>query len=116
MARINLVYREFGFLLAAERKRKHLTQAQFAARVGLSRTSVTNIECGRQSVQLHQLYLFAGVLHIAAQTLLPREPTTQPVERKDMANEQAQYLIEAKKHLPTTKKPLRRERDERSNR
>src|ERR1700722_11864565 len=97
VARLNLLYREFGLLLAAERKRKHLTQAQFAARVGLSRTSVTNIECGRQPVQLHHLYLFAGVLQITAQSLLPREPVAQPEERPDVVNEQALYLREAKK-------------------
>jgi transcriptional regulator with XRE-family HTH domain len=108
----DLLYREFGLLLAAERKRKHLTQAQFAARVGLSRTSVTNIECGRQPVQLHQLYLFASVLRIPAQALLPREPATEPLERRDALDEQAQYLIEAKKYLSKAPKSLGENRHE----
>jgi transcriptional regulator with XRE-family HTH domain len=111
VARLNLIYREFGFALAAARKRKHLTQSQFAARVGLSRTSITNIECGRQPVQLHLLYLFASILRVPAQSLLPREPTTEPPESKDKNDEQLRYLTDAKKLLTTATKPLRRERN-----
>jgi transcriptional regulator with XRE-family HTH domain len=68
-----LLYREFGLALASERRRRHLSQAQFGAKVRLSRTSVTNIECGRQPIQLHQLYLFASVLQVDVHRLLPKE-------------------------------------------
>jgi transcriptional regulator with XRE-family HTH domain len=111
VARLNLIYREFGLVLATARKRKHLTQSQFAARAGLSRTSITNIECGRQPVQLHQLYLFAGILRVPAQSLLPREQTTELQESKDKSDEQVQYLIDAKRLFAKVTKPLKGDRN-----
>jgi len=101
MANRDLLYREFGILLASERRRKHLSQAQFGARVGLSRTSVTNIECGRQPIQLHQLYLFASVLTSDLSKLLPKEsiasdgltPAKTPDERQILYIEQAKKMI-----------------------
>jgi len=39
--------------------------------IGLSRTSVTNIEQGRQPIQLHTLYKVAETLGVEPTTLLP---------------------------------------------
>jgi transcriptional regulator with XRE-family HTH domain len=68
-------YREFGRLLQEARSKgpKHLTQAALAEAVGLSRSSVANIEKGRQPVQLHLLVKIAEVLSIDPVTLLPRQ-------------------------------------------
>jgi transcriptional regulator with XRE-family HTH domain len=87
-----LLFREFGILLAGERRRKHLSQAQFAARVALSRTSVTNIERGRQSVQLHQLYVFASVLQIDVMKLLPKESIIDEAPTAIVNDKRARYL------------------------
>ena len=48
-----------------------MTQAELGQRIGLSRTSVTNIECGRHHVSLEQLFLIAEALHIPPEALLP---------------------------------------------
>jgi transcriptional regulator with XRE-family HTH domain len=90
----NLLYREFGLVLATERKRKHLSQKQFGAKVGLSRTSVTNIECGRQPIQLHQLYLFAATLRVEVAKLLPKEAPVLLEEVHTAENKEAQYLAD----------------------
>ena len=47
---IELIYKEFGKLLKKSRTAANLTQAGLAKRVGLSRTSITNIEKGRQHI------------------------------------------------------------------
>lgn len=39
--------------------------------LGLSRTSITNIERGRQPIQLHTLYKIADVLGVEPTALLP---------------------------------------------
>ena len=65
------LYKEFGRLLRASRTNKGLTQQDVADRVGLSRTSVTNIELGRQHVTLHMFYLFATALDSSPEDLLP---------------------------------------------
>lgn len=68
------LYEEFGRRLRARRKEAELTQSEVAERVGLTRTSITNIEAGRQHVVLHQLLLLASIVGVEPQDLLPREP------------------------------------------
>ena len=65
-----------------------LTQSDLAERVCLTRTSITNIERARQSVQLHTLYAIAQALEISVHALLPQrlelaraEPMQNRLER-----------------------------------
>lgn len=48
-----------------------MTQDDVATRVGLSRTSITNIEQGRQHVTLHVLYALADAIGSKPSDLLP---------------------------------------------
>lgn len=64
------IYLKLGQRLQALRAVKGITQEEMAERVGLIRTSITNIEAGRQRILLHQLYLFAKVLKVNAFDLL----------------------------------------------
>jgi len=105
----DLIYREFGIRLGAERKRKRLSQAQLAELVGLSRTSITNIECGRQPIQLHQLYSFASILRIEAHGLLPKESTLVPEPPFTTGTKGEQYLADVMKSLKAVR-PLRGEK------
>lgn len=68
-----LFYKEFGKKLKDFRGKAHLTQSELAERVGLSRTSVTNIEVGRQKIPLHLLYTLAASLGVEPAQLLPRK-------------------------------------------
>lgn len=95
----DLVYREFGVLLAAERKRKRLSQSRLAELIGLSRTSITNIECGRQPIQLHQLYSFAAILRIDVKNLLPKESVLEEDSLSESPDPKARYIAEAKSFL-----------------
>ncbi len=52
----------FGSNMRAKRLRVGLTQDQLAATIGLSRTSVANIEQGRQQVLLHHAWAIARAL------------------------------------------------------
>lgn len=47
-----------------------MKQSELAERVGLSRTSVTNVEAGRQSLLVDQLLRFASVLDVHPAALL----------------------------------------------
>lgn len=51
-----------------------MSQEAFAKAVGLSRTSITNIERGRQPISLHTLYSMADILSIEPADLLPPTP------------------------------------------
>lgn len=65
------MYAEFGKLVRRHRMRLKLTQDQLADRVGLSRTSITNIEKGRQKVLIHHLIHLAESLQVSPEALLP---------------------------------------------
>ncbi len=67
------IYRHIGAVIRRGRKRlkPRLTQEELAQRVGISRASLANIETGRQSVLVHQLYALAAALDLAPADFLP---------------------------------------------
>jgi transcriptional regulator with XRE-family HTH domain len=66
-----VLYKDFGRLVRDHRRRVRVTQSQLGERIGLSRTSITNIEQGRQKVLLHQIFALAESLEIRPEALLP---------------------------------------------
>jgi transcriptional regulator with XRE-family HTH domain len=70
-ALVDRLYKQFGRLLRDFRREAKLTQDQVAERVHLKRTSITNIERGRQHIALHQLFLLASAVGVSPAELLP---------------------------------------------
>ncbi len=64
-------YRELGARLRSAREEAGLSQAAAAARVGLSRASITNIERGEQRVSLRVFVEMAAALGATPASLLP---------------------------------------------
>src|SRR5215213_5149195 len=60
-----------GDLIKKHRVRAKITQDQLAHRVKLTRTSISNMESGRQRIQLDTLYIIAEVLKVEISDLLP---------------------------------------------
>lgn len=71
-------YQAVGALIRQARERQGLTQTELAEAVGLGRTSLTNIELGRQRFLLHKLWEIARVLKIDITLLLPRLSSSAP--------------------------------------
>lgn len=67
------IYQAIGKRVRARRERIPLTQGDLASRIGLTRTSISNIEQGRQKIQIHTLYALAAALDVPATVLLPSE-------------------------------------------
>jgi transcriptional regulator with XRE-family HTH domain len=65
------LYRKIGERIREKRTEAKLTQGQLADAVGLLRTSVTNIEAGRQKTPLHVLYDLCIELDVAVAEILP---------------------------------------------
>lgn len=85
-ALVDGLYEQFGKQLRGLREDAGLTQDQVAERVKLKRTSITNIERGRQHIALHQLYLLAAAVGKTPSDLLPdTEPALQELLPKTMA-------------------------------
>ena len=79
------LYATFGELVLAHRRRlEGMTQAELGRRIGLSRTSVTNIEQGRHHVSLAQFVRIAMVLEVSPEALLP--PLHRDAESSRMAD------------------------------
>lgn len=65
------ITQQFGMRLRDIRTERGVKQEQLARRAGLSRTSVVNIEKGRQGVALSTLYRLAEALELQPGDLLP---------------------------------------------
>jgi transcriptional regulator with XRE-family HTH domain len=75
------LYDQLGTLIRNRRKKLLLTQRDLAARIGISRASLANIETGRQTLLVHQLYALATALDLAPSDLLP--PTMADESSRD---------------------------------
>jgi transcriptional regulator with XRE-family HTH domain len=67
-------YAEVGRRVRKARKSRLLTQESLASLVSLTRTSITNIEKGRQKILLHTLADLATALRVNYASLLPDNP------------------------------------------
>ena len=74
MSNSDELYHVLGRRVRRRREQLDRTQDELAAQVGLTRTSITNIEQGRQKIQVHMLYSLAAALDTAVIALLPLIP------------------------------------------
>jgi transcriptional regulator with XRE-family HTH domain len=78
-------YMEVGERLRAARTSSGLTQAEVAEAAGISRTSLTNIECGRQRILVDQLALICGKLRTSPFHMIPAEAPTPQMSQVRLA-------------------------------
>lgn len=72
VAELDGFYREIGSRIRIEREELGFSQKELADGVGLTRTSIVNIEAGRQHLPLHTLYAIADALGVSVYCLLPK--------------------------------------------
>jgi transcriptional regulator with XRE-family HTH domain len=68
---IDGLYLEIGKRIKIERSALGFSQQDLAQEIGMLRTSVVNIEAGRQRLPIHVLYAVADALGIPVYQLLP---------------------------------------------
>lgn len=76
-------YQALGERLKKARKSARLTQEDLASAVGISRTSVANMEAGRQHVSVHLLAQFADRLGLSVSDLTPPLPAQSGLAERD---------------------------------
>jgi len=82
-------YAEMGRRISTFRRKSNRTQDDLATSVGLTRTSLTNIERGRQRVLIHTIALIAEELSVDLVELVPsRRKSTQSLNRMPEATKQ----------------------------
>ena len=76
MENTDAFYEEVGRRIrdARTQRKPRLTQEELAEGVNLTRTSITNLEKGRQKFLLHTLADIAAVLQVHPASLLPEAP------------------------------------------
>ena len=70
-ARLPHLHRELGQRLRAARRDAGLVQKEVAKALGISRTTVSNLERGTQRISLEELYLCARLYAVSPGDLLP---------------------------------------------
>lgn len=83
------IYRGVGRKIRQTRENEHLSQDSLAKRLGISRTSMVNIEAGRQRAPLHLLWQIAELLETKLILLIPSPeellaPRDQTILDKEM--------------------------------
>jgi transcriptional regulator with XRE-family HTH domain len=73
-------YKHIGMTIRRGRESLGMTQGELAHLVGLSRTSLTNIELGRQRILVDQLAELANALHIQFSSLIPERNSEAVVD------------------------------------
>ena len=99
MNAIRSLYGDFGMRMRQHRKSRALTQEQLAGEIALSRTSVANIEAGRQTVLLHQVIDIARALSVRPSELLPADDRVVQMDTVDLTD--AELPEDVKKFLDT---------------
>ena len=78
-----------GKNIAKQRKILGLNQEEFGNRLGLSRTSVVNIEKGRQKASLHLIYAMLVIFDIEISKIFPLISQMKTRESLDMKMEKS---------------------------
>ena len=93
------LYKEIGRRIREARKAKNVTQSELAEAIGLTRTSVTNIEKGRQKLLVHSLFEIAAALKVSLGHLIEesmRDETTKlEIQIPSTVSDKDRALIES---------------------
>lgn len=68
--KVEMAYRLLGFRIELTREKQDMTQDDLASKVGLDRSSISNIERGNQRILLHDVGVFAKALNVKPSELL----------------------------------------------
>jgi transcriptional regulator with XRE-family HTH domain len=82
---VDELYEAIGDRIKAARALAKVTQTDLGRRIGLTRSSIANIEAGRQRVMLHWVFQIAEELGVEPRELIvePRVPTMRPLNELD---------------------------------
>lgn len=89
---VDELYEAIGDRIKAARTLAKITQTDLGRQIGLTRSSIANIEAGRQRVMLHWVFQIADELGVDPRELIvePRVPTMRPIDELDPAEFEGQ--------------------------
>lgn len=102
---ISELYKTIGENIRMNRKIRQITQEDLALALDYTRTSLSNIEQGKQRLGIDVLYQFANCLGVSVFNLLPKEPFDD-LERARI-NQELNVIAFEIRELETRAKTLR---------
>ncbi len=81
-------YKIIGEKIRISRQALGISQSELAEKIGLRRTSITNIESGQQKIQIFTLYLISENLKIPIFSLFPAVETHGTDKEKLVSSQQ----------------------------
>ncbi|MBV1854537.1 helix-turn-helix domain-containing protein [Catellatospora tritici] len=84
-------YEDFGRRVRVAREKAGVTQGQLAARIGLTRSSIANLEAGRQKVLLHALYGICDALDLDPADLMPERRQSKDVDLVKLSEQASSF-------------------------
>ncbi len=104
---LDILYRLIGERIRCARERAGLSQAKLADKLRMSRTSIVNVEAGRQRLPLHVLWYIAEEVGTEAALLIPQQSEyhreTQPIS---LNAETIEVIEKAASGDPVTRRDL----------
>lgn len=89
-----LLYQIIGRKIRAARLQTGMSQAELAERLQMTRTSVVNIEYGRQRPPLHVLWQIADAMNVEPVDLVPRREEYLPETEAVKLDPEEEAIIE----------------------
>ena len=91
-SKLDMFYIKLGENISTLRNQKRIKQETVASHLGLSRISISNIESGKQRIQLHSLMSLVDLFQVSLSDLIPNPETntsniTNKLEKKITATE-----------------------------
>lgn len=83
---------EIGLLIKKAREKKGIPQGRLASCIGLTRTSINNIEHGRQRIMLDTLLMISDILNVSVNDLLPKNFEIRPSVDQELSKEKSEPL------------------------
>lgn len=106
-AEIDALYEEIGQRIAQARVAALLSQGKLANLIGMARTSILNIEHGRQRLPIHQLWQLADSLGLEIAQFLPlRRELAERGAPVQLDTSVVALIEKAAENDPTTKRRL----------
>ena len=68
---VDILYRIIGSRIKSRREELGISQEYLSSKIGIGRTSISNIELGRHKPPLHTIYKISDILDLDIQILLP---------------------------------------------
>jgi len=87
-------YPELGSNIRKRRVAIGMTQSALAAKAGVKRTSIANMERGAQAILVHQLLNIAKALKVSSESLMPKGDQKPPPEPEVELSDDVQQLLD----------------------